>query len=131
MGLHNQAEVLLVSVINNNLKTVLPKLDLEQGGPQLRFTFSALVEVAYWQLANAYVGGWLKRCEACGGLFLQTDQRQQFCPKGLRRESLCASRDRLRRFRDAQKERKGAKAKLSKGDKDKGEEKHGTKRRKG
>ena len=52
VGLHNQAEVLLVSVINNNLKTVLPKLDLEQGGPQLRFTFSALIEVPYWQLAD-------------------------------------------------------------------------------
>lgn len=130
-SLINQAEGFLSHIINNNIKSIHRKLVFENDVPQARFTFSALVEVAYWQLLDTYVGGCLKRCEACGALFLQTDPRQQFCPKGRRKVSLCASRERLRRFRADRKGEKGSKAKLSKTDKDKGGEKHVTKRREG
>lgn len=128
-GLINQTEKLLFSIINGNIEKLHPKLVSEEERPQLPFTFSALVEVAYWQLANTYVGGWLRRCEACGALFQQTDQRQQFCPKGLRQESLCASRDRLKRFRENQKAAKGSKRTSSKNNKRKGGESHGKKKR--
>ncbi|HBP90857.1 MAG TPA: hypothetical protein DD706_24585 [Nitrospiraceae bacterium] len=99
------AEKLLCDLINSNLINVRPKIYREEEGPHLRFTIGTLIEAAYWLLANDYVGGWLKRCEApnCGSLFLQTDKRQTFCPKGLRQESLCASRVRLQRFRDSKK----------------------------
>ena len=115
-------KVILERILTKNIQGIHAKLsyaDYHDRKPTLPFQFSALIEVPYWQLANEAVGGWLKRCAAdgCGAIFLQTDQRQLFCPKGLRQESLCASRDRLRNWREDKKKKKGSNKKVSTGKK--------------
>jgi len=121
-GLINQARALLFSIINSNIEKLHPKLFMEEEEEQ--WTYSALVEVAYWRLVQIYYRGELKRCKSCGTLFQQTDQRQQFCPKGLKPESFCASKERLKSYREKLKASKGNKI-----DKRQGGAHHGKKTR--
>jgi len=61
-----------------------------------------LLEAIYRQVAQAATGGRLVRCESvdCGAIFLQTDERQRFCPPRAGHEkSSCMNRERVRRFR--------------------------------
>lgn len=112
---------MLCTIVNNNIANLRPELTWRKinGTFQQHFLFTGLIEVAYWHVANALQGGMIKRCQrsGCGGLFIQTDQRQRFCPTGDKRESPCAVLDRVRRKRV--KDRMGHK---------KGGRKHGEKR---
>lgn len=90
-------------IINSNLRGITRYVSLDDKGKDRSFFgYDAPVSVAYWHLANAIDGGIVKRCEAngCGGLFIQTDPRQRYCPKRWRqRESSCAMRQRQREAR--------------------------------
>jgi hypothetical protein len=67
--------------------------------------FTALIETAYWHLANTIDGGKLIRCEECQGLFIQRDKRQRFCPplfthpSSTRRHSRCGTHKRVKALR--------------------------------
>jgi hypothetical protein len=90
------------TIINANIAEVRRTLDDIDGKDCMAFTFSALVEVAYWHLANAVDGGVVKRCEneKCGAVFIQTDGRQRFCPARFgQKESACAVHQRVKRYR--------------------------------
>ena len=90
-------------IINANLRRVHRYVSVdEKGKPRSFFGYSAPVDVVYWHLANLIDGGTVKRCEAegCGGIFIQADPRQRYCPKRWRqRESSCAMRQRQRQGR--------------------------------
>jgi hypothetical protein len=91
------------TIINANIVEVRRTLDDIDGKDRMAFTFSALVEVAYWHLANAVDGGVVKRCdnEKCGAVFIQTDGRQRFCPPRFgQKESSCAIHQRVKRHRN-------------------------------
>lgn len=63
---------------------------------------STLLESIYTLVADAATGGRLARCQArdCGAVFLQTDNRQRFCPPGENQDkSSCMNRERVRRQR--------------------------------
>ena len=96
------ARFLRRTIINANIIEVRRTLDDIDGKDRTAFTFSALVEVAYWHLANAVDGGVVKRCEneKCGAVFIQTDGRQRFCPPRYgQKESACAIHQRVKRYR--------------------------------
>lgn len=114
---------ILSTIVSANIANLRQELTWETKDRAFRshLRFTALIEVAYWHLANALQGGLVKRCElsGCGGLFIQTDGRQRFCPTGEKRESPCAVLDRVRRRRT--KERRQQLTKKRRQD-------HGTKR---
>jgi hypothetical protein len=91
-------------IINANLRGIYRYVSIDDSGKDRSFFgFSAPIEVVYWHLATVIDGGMVKRCEAqgCGGIFVQTDPRQRFCPKRWRqRESSCAMRQRQRMHRE-------------------------------
>lgn len=92
------------SIINPHLRGIYRYVTYDGKDKKERsfFGFHAVVNVVYWHLANVLDGGVVKRCEAdhCDGIFIQDDPRQRFCPKRFRqRESLCAARQRQRKFR--------------------------------
>ncbi|HXG73152.1 MAG TPA: hypothetical protein VNJ04_21370 [Gemmatimonadaceae bacterium] len=60
----------------------------------------SLLESIYTLVADAVTGGRLGQCRACGAVFLQTDERQQFCPprEGFEK-SACMNRLRVARYR--------------------------------
>jgi hypothetical protein len=70
------------------------------------WVFTALIETAYWHLANLIDGGTVKRCEDCSAIFIQRDRRQRFCPPSYnpksssRQHSRCGTRKRVREFRN-------------------------------
>lgn len=88
-------------IINANVGGITRSVSVnESGADQTFFRYSTPLEVAYWHLANVVDGGTVKRCEAdgCGGVFIQTDPRQRYCPKRWRQlESSCATRQRQRK----------------------------------
>jgi hypothetical protein len=94
------ARRLRASIINRNLRGVSRYVSVDdQGKDRSFFQYDAPVSVAYWHLVNLIDSGTVKRCEAegCGGVFIQTDPRQRYCPKRWRqRESSCATRQRQR-----------------------------------
>lgn len=100
------ARLIVLSLINPNLAGIGPVLSEAGTGIQLGFTFRALLEVIYYQLAKAITGRRMERCAAkdCGGLFIQQDPRQRFCPLwlGVKGESLCSLRERQRTWRERQ-----------------------------
>jgi CGNR zinc finger len=96
------------NLINANIDGIYPQPAEDGGKDRIVFRFRALIEVAYWHLANAIVTGHVKRCESpdCGALFVQTDPRERYCPPRFRqRESSCAVRARVRRFRERNEDR--------------------------
>jgi hypothetical protein len=61
---------------------------------------NSLLESIYTLVADAVTGGRLAQCQACGAVFLQTDGRQQFCPRREGQDkSSCMNRERVRRYR--------------------------------
>jgi len=90
------------SLINPNIKGISRVLKEVGGKDQSLLQFQALIEVAYWQLADVVDGGRVRRCEAsgCGAVFIQKDRRQRFCPpRFAQQESPCAIRERVGNFR--------------------------------
>jgi hypothetical protein len=91
-------------LINANIRGICPRLSFQNSEPRIFWRFGALIEVAYWKLANLATGhsGRVVRCEAvgCGARFIQTDGRQRFCPPDQpKEESRCAIRQRVRNNR--------------------------------
>jgi hypothetical protein len=112
------ARTILAEIINPNLRGLTPQLDYIYAphGLMLVQDFVALIDLAYWQLAQFVLGQLrLARCEECGAYFSQTDKRRRFCPpdededkysksrgkSGI--ESRCAKRARMRRLRTGSK----------------------------
>jgi len=95
-------------IVNTNISRLVYALAPEKNGhDQLAMQFSAMIEVAYWHVANTINGGRVAKCEApgCGAVFIQEDGRQRFCPKGPNnKESPCAIRTRVQEFRRMKKE---------------------------
>jgi hypothetical protein len=103
IALRGVAATILETVVNNNIAGLHPMLAWDQQKQTFVhfFRITALIEVAYWHLANVLRGGLVKRCArpGCGGLFIQTDGRQQYCPTGTKQESRCAVLERVKRLR--------------------------------
>jgi hypothetical protein len=81
---------------------------VQYDGTQLQASWGgdSLLESIYTMVTDAATGGRLSQCQACGAVFLQTDERQRFCPPREGQEkSACMNRERVRRYR--QKERSG------------------------
>jgi CGNR zinc finger len=91
------------SLINDNIAGIHRTLLDDGKKDSLFWEFKALIEMAYWHLANAVDGRRFQRCEAddCGALFVQTDPRQRYCPPlfGQKQESRCAVRRRVHKHR--------------------------------
>ncbi|MBS0150713.1 MAG: CGNR zinc finger domain-containing protein [Nitrospira sp.] len=91
-------------LINRNLAGIGPVLSDVGPSLQLGFSFRSLIDVIYYQLAVAVTGQRMQRCAAkdCGGLFIQHDPRQRFCPlwRGVQGESPCSLRERQRALRE-------------------------------
>jgi hypothetical protein len=101
--LQSLAANILGTIVNANITQLHPVLawgSMRQMFVQ-QFQFTALVEVAYWHIANVLRGGKVTRCAlpGCRGIFIQTDRRQRFCPTGTKQESPCAVRGRVQKFR--------------------------------
>lgn len=69
----------------------------------------SLLESIYTLVTDAVTGGGrLAQCQACGAIFLQTDDRQRFCPpREGQTKSACMNRERVRRYRKQQSATKG------------------------
>ena len=95
------ARYIRMEIINRNIVGIRREFQDVDGRDQTFFVFSALVEVAYWQLADAIMGNQnIIRCEGCDAPFVQTNKRQRFCPTQFRQsESACAVRGRVRKHR--------------------------------
>jgi hypothetical protein len=95
-------------VINANIQGMVRALSVNKR-PTIHdrsyWGFTALIETAYWHLADIVDGGKVKRCEDCHGLFIQRDKRQRYCPPPYnpqspkRRHSLCGTRKRVKELR--------------------------------
>jgi len=93
------ARLVCRDLINPNIDGIHRGLQGHGKNEQSFFHFSALIEAAYWQLADIVEGGRVVRCDECRALFPQSREGQRYCPPQLRqRESLCAQRARVRRF---------------------------------
>ena len=67
----------------------------------------SLLESIYTLVTDAVTGGRLAQCQAtdCGAIFLQTDERQQYCPpRDGQDKSTCMNRERVRRYRQHRRE---------------------------
>ena len=102
-----KARLLLAQIVNRNLSGVRPQLLSADpdGALGLYYDYAALLDVIYWQLAQLAVNAErLARCAYCGGYFLRTHGRQQYCPSpdfdsDHKSESLCSRKARAKRAR--------------------------------
>jgi hypothetical protein len=83
-------------IINQNMASIFRILRSHEGRDQSFYGFHALIEVAYWHLADRVIDGQVQICQECGAYFFQTTKRQRFCPprRGAK-ESNCAIRHRV------------------------------------
>ncbi|MEQ1655192.1 MAG: hypothetical protein ABL960_05785 [Nitrospira sp.] len=88
-------------IINENIRSI--RIAIQPDGNEERsfFVSRSLIEIAYWHLHNHAIAGSIKRCkrEGCGGFFVQTHGRTDYCPepKTPKGESRCAVLDRSKR----------------------------------
>ncbi len=93
------ARLVYRDLINPNIDGIHRGLQGHGKDERSFFHFSALIEAAYWQLADIVEGGRVVRCEECGALFPQTRKGQRYCPPQFRQtESPCAQRARVTRY---------------------------------
>lgn len=95
------ARQIVTSVVNGNIAGIARRVPSgTAGAPGWLFGFSALIELAYWHLADVLDTRQVQRCAGCGAYFLQTHGRQRFCPdfRAKTRTSPCANRQRMRRY---------------------------------
>ena len=97
-------------IISENIKGIRRTLEMgEDGKVRSRYRFSSLIEMVYWRLADDRAGGGhVHQCgyDRCRALFIQTDPRQRFCPKGPdEKESRCSMRHRMQMLRRDSKKR--------------------------
>jgi hypothetical protein len=107
-GLTYKATLFRNRVINANIEGIRRALP---GGSRRSITgrsywqFTALIETAYWHLADTLDRGRIKRCEECQAPFIQRDKRQRFCPPPAsptspkRRHSRCGTLKRVHEYR--------------------------------
>lgn len=104
-----QARMMLDHVVSDHIRGITPYLSLEKedGGPGIRFRFTAMIELAYLHVARlVQERSQIDRCEECGAIFKKKHGLQRFCSPGqFESESRCSSRQRYRRFK-SRKERK-------------------------
>jgi len=115
----NAAKLSIESIINMNIENIKrkgsytpkPPFPMEFGDTfKSNYSYKSLIEIVYWQLADIAEGGSLKRCEYCNTPFLNTDERQRFCPHDptFEKESRCATAYRQKMYRERKKaEKKG------------------------
>jgi hypothetical protein len=98
----------LQHLLNANLGSTARKLQMtEVGGLRNAFTFRALVEVVYWQLADQLVKGSIHQCKECQRIFMSRDPRAEFCPPDPgKKTSRCKSLWTVHRFREKQRNKK-------------------------
>jgi len=104
VGPAETGRALLAELLNPNLGTIRRVIDPSAG--RSRVDFVALVQVAYWVLAEAADGHNVRPCAACPVLFVAHDERQTYCPPppGVR-ESRCGRVYRERERRKAESRR--------------------------
>jgi hypothetical protein len=97
-----------------NLKGVRRRVEFRGGKLHALWGGDSLLESIYTMVTDAITGGRLAQCHAtdCGAVFVQTDERQQYCPpRDGQEKSTCMNRERVRRFRNKGKMEAHAKAK--------------------
>jgi hypothetical protein len=100
------AKRVVQDLVNPNIARIRRQLTMSSAG-QIHsvFRFDAMVQCAYWQIANQLEsGGGIRRCEYCGRFFVASHPNERFCPpSGSARRSKCGQNDRARRSRGAAK----------------------------
>jgi len=99
------ARSIRMEIINKNIIGIRREFQDVDGRDQSFYAFSALVEVAYWQIADMIMENQkIVRCEECKAPFAQTNDRQRFCPRRFYpEESACGRRARVRNYRKRKK----------------------------
>ena len=86
-----------------NLRGVRRRVKFVEGRLRSMWGGDSLLESIYTAVTDAATtGGRLAQCAAadCGAVFIQTDERQRFCPpRGGQEKSACMNRERVRRYR--------------------------------
>lgn len=98
------ARLVCRDLINPNIDGIHRGLQEHGMNHRSFFQFSALIEAAYWRLADIVEGarltGRVIRCKECRALFSQQRRGQVYCPAPFgREESPCAVRARVRKTR--------------------------------
>jgi hypothetical protein len=86
-----------------NLRGVRRRVQYRNGKLHSMWGGNSLIESVYTQITDSITNGRLAQCAApdCGAIFIQTDQRQEYCPKREgQAKSACMNRIRVRRYRD-------------------------------
>jgi len=94
-----------------NLTGVRRRVKYSLGEVRSLWGGNSLLESIYTSVTDSVTVGRLGQCSACGAVFIQTDERQRFCPPRAGQEkSSCMNRLRVRRYRNKQlKEQRNAK----------------------
>ena len=99
----DHAHSIVDRIINPNISGVSRQFSHRHSRTQSRSTwvFNGMIEAVYWQLADKFEHGGIRRCRNCERTFVARDKRQHFCPPpdGLKR-SRCASRHNVALHRD-------------------------------
>jgi len=94
-----------------NLRGVRRRVAYRAGALRTMWGGSSLLESIYTLVVDGAIGGRLALCQAedCGAVFIQTDDRQRFCPprKG-QQKSACMNRLRIRRRRAEQRKERAS-----------------------
>lgn len=97
----------LRTLLNANLGDTGRRIQSTASGFRTIFTFRALVQVIYWQLADQLGKSSIRRCIECGRIFTHSNIRSRFCPPANGRQiSPCKSRWNVRAFRKKQRRKK-------------------------
>jgi hypothetical protein len=101
------ANGILRYLLNANLGETGRRIQIVASGPRTVFTFRALIEVIYWQLADLMDKSAIRRCVECGRIFTGTNSRIRFCPPASGQTiSPCKSRFNVRLHRKGTKPRR-------------------------
>jgi hypothetical protein len=101
------ANGILRYLLNANLGETGRRIQIVASGPRTVFTFRALIEVIYWQLADQIGKDAIRRCAECGRIFTGANSRIRFCPPASGQTiSPCKSRFNVRRHRKSGKARR-------------------------
>ena len=113
-----QAALFIVStVLEKNLTGVSRTLFIEEqddGRPGFTSVFLPcnLLDCVYWHLADAALGGWVRRCAnpRCGDFFVAKSAKVKYCPAllGYKGVSPCMNRHKQQKHRDEARKRQDA-----------------------
>jgi hypothetical protein len=92
----------VVMMVNPQIEGVRRQLQVGTDGIRSVLQPRALIDVVYWQLANASEGvPTIRRCLECESFFIGGDPRRMYCPG-----KNCGMQRRVKRFRERQKKEK-------------------------